>query len=157
MPGWAGISGAPRDICLGFGVVLGHDCVCSPVWGILEELQKGLLPFPAHTRSILSPPVSPLQFPAAGNPGATVPCWLSGKERSCWCGWGMEGAMEPFVCCVGFAITMGQVPRVLPGYLELNFLSGEKQKNGALPKGKMLSQRCAAVGFCILLVFTFIR
>lgn len=70
----------------------------------------------------------------------------------------MEAAVELFVCRVGFATTMGQVPRIVPGYLELSFLSGGKlEKNGALPQGKMLSQRCAALGSCILLVFTFIR
>lgn len=36
--------------------------------------------------------------------------------------------MQPFVCRVGFATAMGQVPRVVPGYLELSFSSGEKQK-----------------------------
>lgn len=124
---------------------------CGGSW---MSWQKGLFPFPTHTRSILSCPVRP----AAGNHGATVPCGLSEKERSHWCGWGTEGAVEPFVCRVGFATTVGQVPRVVPGYLELSFLCGEKKKrNGALPQGKMISQTCAAVGSCILLVFTFIR
>lgn len=114
--------------------------------------QKGLLPFPTHTRNILSS--SPLQFPEWGH-CSLLAVW-EGEELLVWLG--MEGAVESFVCCVGFATIMGQVPRVVPRYLELSFFKwGEKEKNGALPQGKLLSQRCAALGSCILLVFTLIR
>lgn len=118
VPGWAG---APRVILLGFGAVLGHGWVYSPVWEIVDELAEGLASLSHSSKEHPEPPSSPLLFPAAGNHGAPVPCCLSGKERSCWCGWGMEAAVELFVCRVGFATTMGQVPRVVPGYLELSF------------------------------------
>lgn len=91
------------------------------MWEIVDELAEGLASLSHSSKEHPEPPSSPLLFPAAGNHGAPVPCCLSGKERSCWCGWGMEAAVELFVCRVGFATTMGQVPRVVPGYLELSF------------------------------------
>lgn len=55
---------------------------------------------------------------------------------------------------------MGQVPRVVPGYLELSFLSVKKKKKEQNAPAKedafALSQSCAAVSSCVLQVFTFV-
>lgn len=56
MPGWAG---APRAISLGFGAVLGHGWVNSPVWEILDELAEGLAPLSHSYKE------HPEQFPTA--------------------------------------------------------------------------------------------
>lgn len=88
--------------------------------------QKGLLLFPTHTRSILSPPVPYCSFKQLGTTGPLFPVGCLGRRGAA----GVVGEWRNCgtLCCVGFATTMGQVPRVVPGYLELSFLSGEKKK-----------------------------
>lgn len=60
--------------------------------------QEGLLPLPTCTRSILQCPTT------AGGCRAIVPLQLVGKGEEPLVRWGEEGAMEPFVRCVGFAM-----------------------------------------------------
>lgn len=91
--------------------------------------QEGLLPFPTRTRSILQPPVPHCSSEQLGITGPSSHfCWL-GKERSSWCiGEQKELWNLLFVTLVLQCLTMGQVPRVVPGYQELSFLSVKKRK-----------------------------
>lgn len=69
----------------------------------------GLAALLTHTQSILQP-----CCPHCSSPS---PPWL-----------GAQGALEPVIVFVLQRLTVGQVPRVEPGYLVLSFLSMKKEK-----------------------------
>lgn len=87
-------------------------------------LKKGLLPAELAVRSWLQ-----RGLVAMGPPS---PLWL-GTERSCCCG-GDGGSLFGFLS-QGF--TMGQALRVVPGYLELSFLSVKKERTEPSHEGVM--------------------
>lgn len=140
VPGWAGISGAPRAVWLGFRAALRHilqlwgersvrGCICS--W---MSWQGSSLPFPTCTHSILRPPVPHGSWQPLGTTGPPSPFGWLGKERSRWCvGEWRELWRLLFVVSVLQCLTMGQVPRVVPGYLELSFLSVKRRKERSSP------------------------
>lgn len=135
MPGYAGVSGAPRAVWPGFGAAFGHGRVYSPVVEVVQdvamnlqpdELAGGLVPLSHPHSEHPAAPSAPPQFRGTGN----------GRGRRAADVLGSRGSCGAFCLLVLQCLTMGQVPRVVPGYLELSFLSVKKKK-----RNRMLLQR----------------
>lgn len=121
MPGWAGVSGAPRAVWPGLGAALGHGWVYRPVVGVAQdvamnlqpdELAGGLVPLSHLHSEHPAAPSAPPQSRGTGNRrGRRGAAGASGSGGSC-------GALCLWVLR---CLTVGQVPRLVPGYLELSF------------------------------------
>lgn len=70
----------------------------------LDELAGGLAPLSHPYTEHPAAPSAPTQFTAAGNHRATFPLLLAGEGEEPLVCRGAEGAVEAFVCCVGFAM-----------------------------------------------------
>lgn len=138
-------------LCWGTG---GCILQCGRSW---MSWQKGLPPFPTHPRSILSPPVPLCCSQQLGTTGPLFPVACLGRRGAAG-GLGNGGSCGTLCLSCWFCNNHGPSAQGSAWISGTELLKwGKKEKNGALPQGKMLSQRYAAVGSCILLDFTFIR
>lgn len=74
------------------------------LWGIPDELAGGIAPLSHPYKEHPATPSAPPQFTAAGNHWSTFPFLLGGEGEEQLVHWGAEGAVEPFVCHIGFAM-----------------------------------------------------